>query len=179
MLKLINLFVIKSIFDKHKVSPLSQMIYINCLTHHFKDLDATEENSMAFELFESDFEYEKYKLNFQELHKAKLIVLDNRIIRFNNTWGTFIDRTMLTKKEAKKDIYKCLDGQEFLELVCMKNKVNMDAVKVLIGKFIKEQIALGKNHYNESDCRKHFLYWVRFNVSEGQIVKSKGKILAR
>jgi hypothetical protein len=57
MLKVINLYVIDRIFMEcdSKISPKAKMLYINCLTHHFKEKSPLVSNAVAFEMFEEDF----------------------------------------------------------------------------------------------------------------------------
>ena len=69
MIDLITLGVIEKIFDGLKVSSMSKSLYINCIIKHFKDKDATLENSLAFELaFQLVFQ-----LVFQLLYEVHLI----------------------------------------------------------------------------------------------------------
>ena len=73
MLHLINLFVIDKIFNEaaeSKLCPMSMMLYINCLTHNFKDKPASFSGAVAFEIFENEIkDYHKYEKYFQKLHK--------------------------------------------------------------------------------------------------------------
>jgi hypothetical protein len=195
MLKVINLYVIDRILKQvaHKKIPaLSQMFYINCLMHHFRDLEATPENASAFQMFESDFvPYVKFVGNLQDLHKAGLIDLGARSINFHNYWGQFIDKSLLTQKtkEAKQipsgvqpaSVYAPLlkESEALVEHVMMRHKLTKKRVFDLLDLFSKEQAAFDKKYNNEAECKKHFSSWVEYNKDKApkEQVKSGGKLL--
>lgn len=194
MLNLINLYVIDKIFSEseYKISTNSKMLYINCLIHHFRDKKPTVSNAVAFEIFISDIpNYEKYDKQFQELHKANLIVIGLKSIVFNNTWGKHIDRSKLDKvnpmeyvagfsfqgiEAFQKELY---DNDSLFELCEMRYKINKVQTKKLMELFIKEQVTFKKTYNNFSDCIKHFTMWVGKNLDKApkDTVKSQGKIL--
>lgn len=188
MLELITLATIKKIFDNAhcEVSSLSKMLYINCIMHHFGDLSPIEENSVGFELLDSDVNFDKFKKNFQELKKANIVNInfDGSIIFFP-LWNRYIDKTKIEKKVVVIDENKIestlSESTMFIELVCMKNKITDVEAKSLIKKFAKEQKVLDKKHFNDGDCKKHFLNWVKFNLNTQpkSVVKSNSKILGR
>lgn len=185
MLKLITLHTIKSIFDNAtcEVSSLSKMIYVNCLIHHFGDLEPIEENSVGFELSDEEVKFEKFKKNFQELKKAEIVNIGfDCYITFYPLWNRYIDKTLIEKKKVvvdEKEIFAHLSNEMFLDIVCIKNKISVQYAKVLIQKFAMEQLALNKKHFSESDCKKHFLNWVKYNIVEQGHNKVAPKILAR
>lgn len=197
MLQVINLFVIDKIFKEVaevNVSPMSMMLYINCLTFHFKDKPATVSGAVAFEIFEEDIKnYDKYKPFFQELHKAKLITIGSKSIVFNNVWGKFIDRSKLDKVKPEEYVAgftfrlassfkeELIASQQLIELAQMKHKINKGQVERLIEMFILEQDAFQKKYINFSECIKHCSYWMGMNADKApkEVVKSGGKILGK
>jgi len=194
MLTVINLYTIDKIFEnaKGKLSPMTKMIYINCLMHYFRDKKSTVANAVAFELFEEDFkDYEKFKKNMQELHKAGLVTIGIKSIVFNNMWGQYIDRRQLEKvnveefvagfsfREPKAFKEELLKSGSLYELCSMKYKLGKGQVQKLIDIFILEQTTAEKTYQNFSDCIKHFSNWAGKNTDQApkEIVKSTGKIL--
>ena len=197
MLKVINLYVIDRIFSDSdsKISPKAKMLYINCLTHHFKEKSATVSNAIAFEMFEEDFgDFSRFRVPMQELHRAGLIEIGVNKIAFHNTWGKYIDRTQLEKVNAveyvagfsfngiehfKSDL---IANNSIIELASMKYGLKKEDIPKLMELFITEQKTFDKKYSGFSDCIKHFTYWLPNNIKKlstqtPTTVKSKGKIL--
>lgn len=194
MLKIINLFVIESIFNneaQHKLSAMSKMLYINILMHYFKDKKANVANVCAFELNEKDFsDYDKFKKYVLELQKAQLVTIDGETIAFNCAWSKYIDRTQLEKitpgeyigllnfHDITEYTERLLEDRNLYELSAMRYKLNRESTKAAIELFIKEQETVEKKYTNVSECIKHCIYWVGKNTDKVQntTVKSKGKL---
>lgn len=197
MLKVINLYVIDKIFQEleYSLSSKAKMLYINCLTHHFRDKSATVVNAVAFDMFEEDFgDFDKYRPLMQELHKSGLIDIGVNKIAFHNTWGKHIDRTQLEKvtpneyvagfafngiEHYEKDL---ATNTQIIELSQMKYKISRENVVSLMELFIKEQKTFDKKYTGLSDCIKHFTYWLPSQIKQipkeqAKSVKSQGKIL--
>jgi hypothetical protein len=196
MLKLINLHIINTILNKVSrinLSAKTQMIYINCLIHHFKDLEATEGNSTAFSLFENDFgDYSKFKTNIQELHKAGLVLITSSNITFINLWSNLIDKSLYGKEfKTQENIFtmqsvkffekELLQSENLIELSAMKYKLSKTQVIKLIELFVKEQEAFQKKYNSFSDCIKHCTYWMGSNhhKTPKESVKSTNKMLGK
>lgn len=197
MLSIITLEAIDKIFSERaqiKVSPMSRLLYLNCLTGHFRNLEVSEKNAMAFEMFNVDIKnFETWKKYFIELHKAKLITMMNDLIMFNNVWGQFIDRSSFNEKgnaiyESQlktADFFKeeLLNNQTMFEVTGMKYKLAKTSMIKLIEMFVIEQMAISNKYENVGECTRHFIYWAGSNASKIQtspdIVKSSGKILGR
>jgi|688.fasta_scaffold21088_8 hypothetical protein len=202
MLKQISLYAINEILDSASeispISPMSKMIYINCLIHNFENKKPTIANSVAFDLLTSDFDFEKFKKNFHELHKAELIIINGDVITFSNTWGKYIDRTKLDcddEDSYKGENYSFIpaekidktiftQNQTLIEICQMKHKLKEAQIDNLIDLFLKEQVALKKTYQGEQDCLKHFMNWLNYNkekttINAGGNVKSKGKLLGK
>ncbi len=197
MLKLINLYVLDRIFSESdsQISPKAKMLYINCLTHHFKEKSATVSNAIAFEMFEKDFgDFSKYRVPMQELHRAGLIEIGANKIAFHNKWGQHIDRSKLEKVSAEHyiagfsfnsvEFYEkdLKSNQSIIELAQMKYKISKENIAQLTELFIKEQKAFDKKYNNFADCAKHFSYWLPNQIKQmpkeaAKQVKSQGKIL--
>jgi hypothetical protein len=128
MLTLLNLQVFDTIFEtraEHKLSSMSKSLYINCLFGYFKGKEVNEKNSIAFEIFINDIKnYSKWQKNFQELHKAKLIKIENDRINFINHWGQFIERAKLSTEK----LFVKTDVNSFYEQL-INNKSLMDLIK--------------------------------------------------
>ena len=43
---------------------MCKMVYINCLMYHFEKLEATTENSVSFDIFDTELDYEKFEKHF-------------------------------------------------------------------------------------------------------------------
>jgi hypothetical protein len=195
MLMVLNLYVIDKILTESsevKLSASAQMVYLNCLMHHFKHKEANVSNIIAFELFEDDFgDYGKYKKQLQELHKARLITIGVKTIVFHNVWGKYIDRDKLNKVSPEKyvagfkfqsvTVFKdeLLQSRQLFELAQMKYKLSKMQSQKLIELFVVEQEAFQKKYINFSDCIKHCTYWIGMNCDRipKESVKSNGKIL--
>ena len=195
MLTVINLYTIDMIFadcGDVKLKPLTKMLYINCLMHHFRDKKPTVANAVAFSIFISDIpNYDTYEKMFQELHKAGLVIIGISDVRFENVWGKHIDRTKLDKVSpqeyvagfsfAKASGFKedMLKSDSLIELLQMKYKISRKQIETLISLFIKEQDAFEKQYSSYADCTKHFTYWIPNNISKAQseTVKTGAKIL--
>jgi hypothetical protein len=202
MLKQISLYAINEILDSASeisfISPMSKMIYINCLIHNFENKKPTIANSVAFDLLTSDFDFDKFKKNFHELHKAELITINGDVITFNNTWGKYIDRAKLDcddEDSYKGENYSFIpadkiqkklfsENETLIEICQMKHNLKQAQTNNLIDLFLKEQVALKKTYQSEQDCVKHFMYWLNYNkekttIQSGGNVKSKGKLLGK
>jgi hypothetical protein len=195
MLTVINLYTIDMIFadcGDVKLKPLTKMLYINCLMHHFRDKKPTVANAVAFSIFINDIpNYDVYERMFQELHKAGLVVIGISDIRFENVWGKHIDRSKLDKVSPQEYVAgfsfskasgfkdEMLKSDSLIELLQMKHKISGKQIETLIALFVKEQDAFEKQYSSYADCTRHFTYWIPNNVSKavGETVKTGAKIL--
>jgi hypothetical protein len=192
MLKIINLFIIDRIFNqvaKCKLSAKAQMLYINCLMHHFKYLDAKQYNTNAFDIMIDEFpNYEKYVGLLKELDNASLIEMSNGRILFYNVWSPFINKLLLdnpTQEIVQKSVVEFKEelmlSEQLIELSAMKYKLSKTQVGKLIELFVKEQEAFKKCYLTYSDCIKHLTYWMGTNHHKipKEIVKSTNKMLGK
>lgn len=175
----ITLTIIDKIFTEKancELKPLSKMIYINILTHHFKNIDANEKNLSAFQLFPDEIKYNQFQKNYQELHKAQLITIGEKYISFNNTWGSYIDRSSLAETSKaeysnalntintyKENIQK---NQSLVELIAMKHRWNSTYFNKVMDMFFMEQEAVGTKYLHESECTRHFINWCNNNSNK-------------
>ena len=190
MLELITLGCISSIFSHAniEVSSFSKMIYINCLMHHFSKMEATEKNMGGFELTDTEIDYKKYKKNFDELAKAGVVIVNfNNNIVFSPLWIKSIDKSRLIKEKrpaiTKKQLFECISGDVFTEMICMKYKIDKEKTIKLARLFVLEQFAVFSESSTlvNSEFKNHFKNWVKYQIEEKlePTIKSKGKILAR
>jgi hypothetical protein len=195
MLTVINLFTINNIFTQvatNKLSANAKMLYLNCLTHHFKDKKATIVNAVAFDMFKNDIpQYQNYQKQFEELHKGELVIIRHDAIGFINVWGKYIDRSQLEKvgvdtyvagfqfQSVNAFIEEMRKSPSLYELCQMKHKISLKQVELLLELFYKEQVSISKTYNGYSDCAKHFINWIPNNVSKvpQENVKSKSKLL--
>lgn len=192
MLNLFTLQVFETIFEtrsENKLSSMAKSLYINCLYGHFKSKEPTDKNSIAFDIFLSDLKnYSKWQKYFQELHKAKLINIQEDRINFINHWGQFIEREKLTKpisvrKDAKYYRENLQNNKSLIDLISMKHSLNDQHIINFIDLFVKEQQAVLNKYNNESEISKHFMNWCNTQVKKSkpvsEKVKSKAKILGQ
>jgi len=192
MLSAITLLVIERIFAQHtqiKLGASTQMLYINCLTKHFKNLECVESNSHQFELFESDFpNFTMWYPRLVELHKAGLINIAGKTIIFRNVWSQYIDRSVYEGKEltigfevktAKTYEEDLKSSQSIIDLCGIKHHSTPKQTKQLIEVFIYEQEALGTKYLDEGAIKKHFINWFPKNLERIREVRvsSQSKLL--
>lgn len=188
MLDLINLNVIDKIFNECETKPgaKAQILYINILTHHFKDKQFSDEIS-EFELKIKDFRgYNSFKEQISQLQKLELVSKTNEGIIFHDKWTRYIDITLVNRKifeQSFQPIESFGDAMRkntsMLELCAMKNRINIQVVQQLLEMFIKEQGATLQKYVDETSCNKHFLNWAPKNTENvaKPVVKSSSKIL--
>lgn len=172
MLKLISLWTLNKIFERAKtpVGGMAKMIYINCLMYHFDKLEATTQNAMAFEIFDTELDYEKFEKHFVELHKAGLVIIKEKSIYFENHWGQFIDRSLLDTPEngyvndvingIKSFQEQLINSVDLRNHVMKHHKLSESQYKENLVWFIEEQTAIGKTYVDYKDISQHFFYWV-------------------
>ena len=189
MLSLISLETIEKIFHEKPSLALRskhKSLYINCLSKHFKGLEATVENASAFVFKKSDIpSFEKYELQFQVLDVAKIVKISNDSIEFINLWGEHIDRSLL-KEGSNNPIYDSMEhelkqNQSLISLIGMKQRLNPQQVHDYIEIFVKEQEAMNTKYRDISECTKHFIYWMPSNIKKDDVkisvVKSNSKLI--
>lgn len=192
MLKIINLYIIDKIFNQVascKLSAKAQMLYINCLTHHFRHLEAKTYNCNAFDIMIDEFpSFDKFKDLLKELDNASLVEISNGRILFYNVWSQFINKSLLdnpTQEILQKPILEfkeeLLSSEQLIELSMMKYKLSKLQVLRLIELFVKEQDSFKKCYLTYSDCIKHCTYWLAQNHHKipKEVVKSNNKMLGK
>jgi len=195
MIKLFNLKVIDSIFKyevkrPNRLTSKSQMVYINCLTHYFKDLEPTITNSMGFEMSFDEYPTLKTFLpEFQILETAGLVNIYLNGVGFKRVWANYIDIRYLEtippinyigamELQENNDIKKqLLENEQLVELCAMKYKVTKDVFPKMVDLFLTEQIAFGKKYSSIIDCVKHFSFWIPHNLNALNVEKKKPKLL--
>ena len=201
MSHLISLYVLDRIFDgaSQNLPSGAKSLYINCLSHHFRNRKANVVNATAFEIFISEIpKFEKFRRSFERLHSSGLVVLSSDRVCFINTWGQHIDRRMLENVSpfeyvggfnfggVEQHEEELRQNQMLHESIRLRYSVSEEQIFKLAEVFIREQKAFNKKYNGWADCSRHFLYWIghRPEVSAikrepQQFVKSKGKILGR
>lgn len=166
MLKVITLFTFKKIFERSKIelSSTAKMLYINCMIHHFDELDEQESNSHAFVIYEGEVDVKRYMKTFAELQKAGLVRIENNGILFENHWGQYIDRSALKKSAIHVNTIAFFEEELFqnntLFEYCVRNsKITREALDGYITKFVQEQQALNKVYSDFNDVSRHFYFW--------------------
>lgn len=181
MLKVFTLHTFKMIFEglDNELSSYAKMLYINCLIHHFENLELSEKNSHAFKIYKTEMDFNKSIKGFIELEKSGLISIEDSHIVFNNFWGQYIDRSALInpfKEDAfnsvarfKKEI---LESELTREYILMKYRIPYENYASLVNKFVDQQVALNKTYSDLHEVTKHFYYWVGKNKNN---LDGKGK----
>jgi hypothetical protein len=192
MLSAITLLVLERIFAQHsktKLGASTQMLYINCLTKHFKSLDCIEPNSHQFELFESDFpNFITWHPRLVELHRAGLINIVGKTIIFINVWGQYIDRSVYESNElsigfevktAKTFEEELKSSQSLIDLCGIKYHSTPKQTKQLMEVFLYEQEATGTKYLDEGAIKKHFINWFPKNLERVREIRvsSQTKLL--
>jgi len=195
MIKLFNLSVIDSIF-KHEIirptrlTPKSQMVYINCLTYHFKELEPSVINSMGFELsFEDNPKLKEFMAEFYILEDAGLVNIYSSGIAFKRVWANYIDIRYLEtippinyigamEMQENNDLRnQFMNNESLKELCAMKYQITKEIFPRMVDLFLTEQIAFGKKYTSIADCIKHFTFWLPRNVNAVNVEKKKPKLL--
>ena len=194
MLNHFNLNVIDKIFQletKGKLSSQAKMLYINCITHHFKNKEAHIGTLNQFALLMSNVpNFETHYPLFSELNESGLVTITNDSVIFKNTWSKYMNVSNLkggseTRINANNfaDAFtdEMYNSHQLVELCAMKNKISKVQVNKLMQLFFAEQTAIQTKYGNESECRKHFIYWIANNLDKvsNENVKSNAKILGR
>lgn len=176
---LITLTIIDKIFTEKattELKPLTKMLYINILTHHFKTLEATEQNLFAFEMPKDKLQYEKFKDQYKEMFYAKLVNLEMESIIFNNVWGSYINRNILNNPEIDsteqinkpaihfKETISC--SQSVFDLVAMKHRWTRIFYLKVVDLFFTEQSAVQTKYNHETECTRHFIHWCDKNYNK-------------
>jgi hypothetical protein len=192
MLSAITLLVLERIFAQEsqaKLGASTQMLYINCLTNRFKNLECLEVNGQQFEMLESDFpNYNFWYPKLVELHQAGLINIAGKTIVFKNVWGKYIDKSVYDKndqpfgfdiKTAKDFEQTLINNQAIIDLCILKHNSTQKQTNQLIEVFLFEQNALETKYLNEGALKKHFLNWFPKNIERTREIRvaSQTKLL--
>lgn len=190
--KLISLYVVDEIFNNDaqaKLGVSTKMLYINCITHHFKNVEPTLPNLNDFHLVKASIpNHHKFVKEFDQLCKAELIIDHSITYKFVSHWIKYVELSKINslKEETSQRIElskyesEFYNSEQLIELVCMKSNLNRTQVKGLMKQFLAEQLVTEKSYPNIGDAKKHFIYWAINNkdkVPTENTVKSKAKIL--
>jgi hypothetical protein len=192
MLKVFTLYIIDRIFSEEcfkKPTPLAQILYINCITHHFRNLEAREENANSFEMPLKEFpNFEKHKKQLVNLEEEGLVDVNAERILFYNVWSKYISKsqldislqsvTLFGVDEYKQELY---DSDNLIELSSLKYKISETQVKKLIDLFVVEQREYNKKYQSYGECVKHLTYWMGLNhhKTPKETIKSNNKMLGK
>jgi hypothetical protein len=179
MLGAITLEVIDKIFSKHTMTKLgasTQMLYINCLTKHFRNLELKEENAKQFPIFTSEFpNYEVWKQKLIELHESGLVAIMGDTIFFINHWEQYIELSVYEKSESLLGFNvktvnhfesELKNSESLLTLCAKKHQITVLQTQQLADLFIYEQTALGTKYLDDGAVKKHFINWLPKNIEE-------------
>ncbi len=179
----ISISVMDNIFKEVdiKLSYGSMQFYQNCMNYHFSSQEEDIVNLNEFHISYNKLKnLEKYRLQLTQLEKAKLIVLEKDNILFLNVWSKHLQLHRFKKNNYKLSSvmdYKdeMYNSNSLIEAVAMKSRIKKEEVNQLLELFFAEQNAIGKEYQNESECRKHFIYWSNNNINKVVKVKVKSK----
>ena len=184
---IISIKVMNSIFKEsgYKLSHSAMQLYQNILQYYFADKEETINNLNEFELkFKEIPNYKKFENQFKELQKANLIEMNKSTVLFKKVWQIHLNlarmNTIRNDNRLASDYMMVMsESQQLIEAVAMKLRIKREEVPQLLKMFLTEQDGIGKTYPNESECRKHFIYWSQSNQSKivkNQVI-SKAKIL--
>jgi hypothetical protein len=184
----ISVTVMSNIFKSTdlKLSNASRQLYQNILQHYFSDKEEVIGNLNEFDIdYEYIPNYAKYSKQLTQLEEAKIIKLTTSKIVFLDKWSEHVQLHRMTKQhkmqlasDYKDEMY---NSHQLIEAVAMKLRIKKQEVNQLLQLFFAEQDGIGKTYQNESECRKHFIYWCQNNINKivKSSVKSNSKILGR
>jgi len=184
---ILSIKIMANIFKESnfKLSHSSMQLYQNILHYHFCDKEEKIISLLEFNLKHTQIpNYEKFEKRFLELQNANLIKINKSTILFKNVWQIHLNLARMLapinyNKSATEYFEVMKDSQQLIEIVAMKLKVKKEEVVQLLNTFIDEQNAIVKLYPNETECRKHFIYWSQFNqskITKNQVI-SNAKIL--
>jgi hypothetical protein len=188
---IVDIFSIKTMSNifkecNAKLSYGSMQLYQNILQHYFSDKEEVIGNLNEFKIKQEDIpNYSKYKNLIDELESAKLIKCNGQTILFYDKWTKHIqffrmiaNHKMNFATDFKDEMY---NSHSLIEVVAMKLGLKKADVNQLLQLFFAEQEGIKKEYPNESECRKHFIYWSQHNISKVHktSVKSNSKILGK
>jgi hypothetical protein len=166
------------------------MVYINCLTYHFKELEPSVINSMGFELsFEDNPKLKEFMAEFYILEDAGLVNIYSSGIAFKRVWANYIDIRYLEtippinyigamEMQENNDLRnQFMNNESLKELCAMKYQITKEIFPRMVDLFLTEQIAFGKKYTSIADCIKHFTFWLPRNVNAVNVEKKKPKLL--
>jgi len=184
MLVIFDLYVLDKIYnsvkDIIKLDYKSKMVYQSCLTYYFKDRPLKLNNNISFRITYDLAKFDKFKNEYHNLNTAGIIAYEKETISFPAViWFPFINQDLFKSDRIelinKIDAYEkdILNNQSFLEIVSMKNQLQMKQVKELCTLFIAEQKAVGVIYNTSQEAKKHFSNWIRYNKDQSSNIKAK------
>jgi len=193
LIKHFTLYTIEQIFKndcKVRLSATEKMLYINCLTHNFKDKQPNLQNLNDFIIIKASIpNFIKHKEQFDNLCNAGLVKDELHSLKFISHWIKYIELNKISQAQefgttSKVDLNKFendfYNSQQLIELCGMKYSLNRSQVQKLMKEFLQEQVVSDKTYSNIGDAKKHFIYWCANNKDKAPqeaVVKSKSKIL--
>lgn len=168
MLKLINLYIIDQIFTKAesekdlKVGARAQILYINCLIHHFRELDLDENNLVAFSLTKEECYFERLKEHYAKLQMAGLVSVREDHVFFYDLWRDYLDMNQTAEPDdLGRELFQKSDLQLHIRRVY---KIDEATYKKTVETFLSTQKAAGKKYSGVQDIKSHFINWCRHNI---------------
>lgn len=193
MLKVITLWTIQKIFEdaKIKIPASSQMLYINCIMHHFDKKPPRIEFTQAFEIPYNAFpKFNSFKNQLDILQQAGLIKYSGDAVMFINLWTKYIDTNRLTEIQTESysgdmPYHSIVQYEQRLksdtqrkELQAKKHSTTTSKIDEYIETFISEQKLVMKTYDSYNACVSHFHHWLPKNINKTNPSRpSSGKIL--
>lgn len=168
MLKLINLYIIDQIFTKAeaehdlKIGARAQILYVNCLIHHFRDLELDEKNFVAFTLTREECYFDQLTEHFLKLQLAGLISIREDQVFFYDLWRDYLDINQTVEPDdLAKELFQVSDLQLHIRRVY---KIDEATYKQTVETFLSTQKAAEKKYSGVQDIKSHFINWCRHNI---------------
>ena len=181
MLHVIDLAVLDAIFSlgDHKLSAKARALYVNCLTFHFRSLPNIESASVSWTIGYDLVNHDKFKRQFDELAANKLITYHEKVIRFENVWSKFVDKsryeiksslTNLTLEQIESQI---LANRTTIETICMRHRITEKVLSDELRLFVLEKKAEQINYEDVTKAIRHFIFWLGKRISQHPNAKKK------
>lgn len=115
-------------------------------------------------LFEAEFDALELLVKTEENKQVFMYAIERGYILGMN-------KPLIQIKNIDMFISDIQNNTSFRDLTCMKNRITVDKYNELVDTFVLEQRALTKVYTESSEVFKHLGNWIRYNLSNPQVVQ--------